>query len=250
MTLRLLICLLMLWPGVSHAGKVTVAIAANFTEPSKEIAAAFKARTGHDASLSFGPSGQIYTQIMNGAPYEVFMSADAERPVKAEAEGLGVKGTRFIYAYGALVLWSAAPKLIDGKGVVLKGGKFNKLAIADPATAPYGVAAVETLRKMGIYDAIAPKIVKGTSIAQTYNFVSTGSAELGFVALSQVHRAQTGSRWPGSYWIVPKSYYTPIDQQVILLKTGDKNPAARAWMAFLKSPEAEKIIRSYGYEVR
>ncbi|MDC7676363.1 molybdate ABC transporter substrate-binding protein [Asticcacaulis machinosus] len=247
MLLRLLLCLMLVLPitAVSYAGEVKVAVAANFTEPAKDIAAAFKARTGHEASLSFGPSGQFYTQIMNGAPYEVFMSADAERPLKAEAEGLGVKGTRFVYAYGALVLWSADPKLIDAKGAVLKSGKFNKLAIADPGTAPYGVAAVETLRKLGVYDAVAPKIVKGTSIAQTYNFVSTGSAELGFVALSQIYRSKDGSRW-----IVPKSYYTPIDQQVILLKTGDKNPAAKAWMAFLKSPEAIRIIRSYGYEVR
>ncbi|GGZ26724.1 molybdate ABC transporter substrate-binding protein [Asticcacaulis endophyticus] len=247
MLLRLLICLLWLLPitTISHAGEVKVAVAANFTEPAKDIAAAFKARTGHEASLSFGPSGQFYTQIMNGAPYEVFMSADAERPIKAELEGLGVNGTRFVYAYGALVLWSADPKLIDPKGAVLKRAKFSKIAIADPGTAPYGVAAVETLKKLGIYEAVAPKIVKGTSIAQTYNFVSTGSAELGFVASSQVYRTKAGSRW-----IVPKSYYTPIDQQVILLKTGDKNPAARAWLTFLKSQEAIRIIRSYGYEVR
>lgn len=247
MLFRLLICLMLLLPvaAASQAGEVKVAVAANFTQPAKDIAAAFKARTGHQASLSFGPSGQFYTQIMNGAPYEVFMSADAERPIKAETEGLGIKGTRFVYAYGALVLWSADPKLIDAKGAVLKGGKFKKLAIADPATAPYGVAAIETLEKLGVYDTVAPKIVKGTSIAQTYNFVSTGSAELGFVALSQIYRSKAGSRW-----IVPKSYYTPIDQQVILLKTGDKNPAARAWLTFLKSPEAAKIIRSYGYEVR
>ncbi|WAC49942.1 molybdate ABC transporter substrate-binding protein [Asticcacaulis sp. SL142] len=229
----------------SHAGEVKVAVAANFTEPAKDVAAAFKARTGHEASLSFGPSGQFYTQIMNGAPYEVFMSADAERPIRAEAEGLGVKGTRFVYAYGALVLWSADPKLIDAKGAILKSGQFTKLAIADPGTAPYGVAALETLKKLGVYEAAAPKIVKGTSIAQTYNFVSTRSAELGFVASSQVHRTKAGSRW-----VVPKSYYSPIDQQVILLKNGNKNTAARAWLTFLKSPEAMRIIRAYGYEVR
>ena len=230
--------------GQAMAAEVKVAAAANFTEPAKEIAARFKARTGHDASLSFGASGQFYTQIANGAPFEVFLSADRERPEKAEAEGLGVAGSRFTYAVGRLVLFSKTPGLVDGKGAVLKSGRFQKLAIADPKTAPYGVAAVETLKKLGLYDALSPKLVQGTSITQAYQFIDTGAAELGFVALSQVVALKGGSRW-----VVPAADHTPIDQQAVLLKTGAANPAATAFMAFLKGAEAKAIIKTYGYEV-
>jgi molybdate transport system substrate-binding protein len=231
--------------GPALAAEVKVAVAANFAEPAREIAARFKARTGHDATLSFGASGQFYTQIANGAPFEVFLSADRERPEKAEAEGLGVGGSRFTYAVGRLALYSRIPGLVDGKGAVLKSGRFQKIAIADPRTAPYGVAAVETMRKLGVYDALAPKLVQGTSIAQAYQFVDTGAAELGFVALSQVAMAKGGSRW-----VVPMADHTPIDQQAVLLKTGAANPAATAFMAFLKGAEAKAVIRRYGYEVR
>ena len=225
------------------AAEVNVAVAANFTEPAKEIAARFKARTGHDATLSFGSSGQFYTQIANGAPFGVFLSADRERPEKAEAEGLGVGGSRFTYAVGRLVLYSRAAELVDGKGAVLKAGKFQKIAIADPKTAPYGVAAVETMKKLGVYAALTPKLVQGTSITQAYQFIDTGAAELGFVALSQVVALKGGSRW-----VVPAADHTPIDQQAVLLKTGAANPAATAFMAFLKGGEAKAIIRKYGYE--
>lgn len=229
----------------AHASEVTVAVAANFTEPAKAIASAFETKTGHKVVMSFGPSGAFYTQIQQGAPFEVFLSADAERPTRLEAEGLGVKGTRFVYAYGALVLWSATPGFVDSKGDVLRKGRFDHIAIADPASAPYGVAALETLKKLGLSDTLAPKIVKGTSIAQTYSFVDTGSAELGFVAWSQIKKAGKGS-----WWLVPKDHYSPIDQQAVLLKQGAGDPAARAYIAFLKSAEAVAIIRSYGYEVR
>ena len=230
--------------GSAAAGDVQVAVAANFTEPAKAIAAAFQKKTGHTVTQSFGPSGGFYSQIQNGAPFEVFLSADAERPMRLEAEGRGVAGTRFVYAYGALVLWSATPGFVDSQGAVLKG-RYDHIAIADPASAPYGVAAVETLKKMGLYDQVAPKIVKGTSIAQAYAFVSTGAAELGFVALSQVVHEKGGSRW-----VVPKSYYRPMDQQAILLKPGEKDPAAKAYLDFLRGPEAISIITSYGYEVK
>jgi len=230
--------------GQALAAEVKVAVAANFTEPAKEIAARFKARTGHDATLSFGSSGQFYTQIANGAPFEVFLSADRERPEKAEAEGFGVGGSRFTYAIGRLVLYSKTPGLVDGKGAVLKSGKFQKIAIADPKTAPYGVAAVETMKKLGVYDALTPKLVQGTSITQAYQFVDTGAAELGFIALSQVIAVKGGSRW-----VVPAANHTAIDQQAVLLKTGAANPAATAFMAFLKGAEAKAIIRKYGYEV-
>lgn len=231
--------------GAALAGETKVAVAANFTDAAKEIAARFKAKTGHEASLSFGSSGQFYTQIANGAPFEVFLSADTERPLKAEAEGLAVPGSRFTYATGRLVLYSKTPGLADGKGAVLKTGKFEKLSIADPKTAPYGEAAVETLTKLKLYDALKPKIVQGSSITQAFQYVQTGAAELGFVALSQVINEPGGSRW-----LVPAADHAPIDQQAVLLKTGEKSEAARAFLAFLKGPEAKAIIRRYGYEAR
>ncbi|WP_425994012.1 molybdate ABC transporter substrate-binding protein [Caulobacter sp. DWR1-3-2b1] len=227
------------------AAETKVAVAANFTEPAKEIAAKFEARTGHKATLSFGSSGQFYTQIANGAPFEVFLSADAERPTKAETEGLAVAGTRFTYATGRLVLWSKTLGLVDGKGAVLAKGKFERLAIAEPKSAPYGQAAVETLTRMKLQDALKPRIVIGSSITQAFQYVQTGAAELGFVALSQVIAEKGGSRW-----IVPSSYHTPIDQQAVLLKTGANNDAAKAFLAFLKGREAKAIIKRYGYEVR
>ena len=234
----------MAFAGPALAAEVKVAVAANFTEPAKAIAARFKAKTGHEATLNFGSSAQFYAQIANGAPFEVFLSADRERPEKAEAEGLGVVGSRFTYAIGRLVLYSKIPGLVDGRGAVLKTGRFQKLAIADPKLAPYGVAAVETLRKLGLYEALRPKLVQGSSITQAYQFVDTGAAELGFVALSQVVTMKGGSRW-----VVPEADHTAIDQQAVLLKVGANSPAAKAFLAFLKGAEAKAIIRKYGYQV-
>ncbi len=227
------------------AADVQVAVAANFTEPAKEIAAAFEARTRDRVLLSFGASGQIYAQISHGAPFEVFLSADAERPAQAEKEGFAVPGSRFTYAVGRLVLFSKTPGLVDGKGAVLKSDRFQKLAIADPAVAPYGVAAVQTLTRLGVYDAIKPRLVQGASISQTYQFVETGAAELGFVALSQVIADTSGSRW-----LVPESDHAPIEQQAVLLKTGEHDPAATAFLAFLKGPQARKLIAKFGYGTR
>lgn len=240
---RFLATLLLLVAAPAFAAETKVAVAANFTEPAREIATRFKARTGHDAILSFGASGQFYAQIANGAPFEVFLSADRERPEKAEADGLSVAGSRFTYAVGRLVLYSKTPGLVDGRGAVLRSGRFQKIAIADPRTAPYGVAAIETMRRLGVEAQLRPKLVQGASITQTYQFVDTGAAELGFVALSQVVSVKGGSRW-----VVPAVSHTPIDQQAVLLKTGAGSAAARAFMAFLKGPEARAIIRSYGYE--
>jgi molybdate transport system substrate-binding protein len=231
--------------GPTLAAETQVAVAANFTEPAKEIATAFKAATGHTAILSFGSSGQFYAQMARGAPFEVFLSADAERPKKAEQDGLGVAGTRFTYAIGRLMLYSKTPGLVDGAGAVLSSGKFNKLSIADPAAAPYGTAAVQTMQKLGVYNAIKPKVVTGSSITQAYQFVETGAAELGFVAYSQVINVAGGSRW-----LVPTTDHAPIDQQAILLYTGQNNVAAKAFLSFLKSPPAVAIIKKYGYEVR
>ncbi|MGQ3018785.1 molybdate ABC transporter substrate-binding protein [Phenylobacterium sp.] len=228
----------------ARAAETRIAVAANFAEPAQEIAARFEATTGHRAVLSFGSSGQFFAQIANGAPFDVFLSADAERPIKVEADGLSVRGSRFTYATGRLVLWSRTPGLVDGGGAILARGGFDKLALADPKTAPYGLAAVETLRRLGLSDQLSPRLVTGTSITQAYQFTDTGAAELGFVALSQVVGHDRGSRW-----IVPATHHSPIAQQAVLLKRGADNAAARAFMVFLKGPEARAIIRRYGYEV-
>ncbi len=230
--------------GPASAGEVQVAVASNFSEPAREIAAAFRARTGHTANLTFGASGQIYAQIAHGAPFEVFLSADAERPAAAERAGLTVVGSRFTYAVGRLVLYSATPGLVDTQGRVLAQGRFAKIAIADPAAAPYGAAAVEVLQKLGLYEKLRPRIVTGASIGQAYQFTSTGAAELGFVALSQVAAVTGGSRW-----VAPSGLHRPIIQQAVLLIPGGNNPSARAFAAFLKSPASKAIIRRYGYEV-
>lgn len=227
----------------AFAAETQVAVAANFTEPAREIAAQFRTATGHTATLTFGSSGQIYTQLSRGAPYEVFLSADPDRPTRAEQDGLGVPRSRFTYAIGRIVLFSKTPGLVDPAGQVLRTGNFQHLAIADPAAAPYGAAALQTLRKMGVYDRLKTKIVTGTSITQAYQFVDTGSAELGFVALSQVINLTGGSRW-----VVPAANHAPINQQAILLHTGQANPAARAFLDYLKTPAATAVIRKYGYE--
>jgi molybdate transport system substrate-binding protein len=237
--------LLNLFTTQAFAADTQVAVAANFTEPAKEIAQAFTKATGHHAVLSFGSSGQFYAQMAHGAPYEIFLSADADRPKKAEQDGLGVPGTRFTYAVGRLVLYSKTPGLVDGDGAILKSARFNKLSIADPAAAPYGAAAIQTMQRLGLYAQLKPKIVQGSSITQAYQFVATGAAEVGFVAQSQVINQPGGSRWT-----VPAADHAPIDQQAVLLFIGQKNPAATAFMAFLKGPQAIAIIRRYGYEVR
>ncbi|MDV6333132.1 molybdate ABC transporter substrate-binding protein [Asticcacaulis sp. 201] len=234
--------IILAFPALALAKDIQVAVAANFTEPAKDIAQAFEKKTGTHVVMMFGASGAFYSQIQQGAPFDVMLSADAERPFKLEDSGLGIKGTRFTYAYGKLVLWSANPALIDPAGKVLAQGNFQHLAIADPVAAPYGAAAVDYLRKRGLYDALAPKIVKGASIAQAFSFIDTGSAELGFVALSQIHQSHKGSRW-----VVPIKDYPAIEQQAILLKD---SPEARAYLAFLKSSAGLNIIKSYGYDVK
>jgi molybdate transport system substrate-binding protein len=232
-------------PARALAAEVQVAVAANFTEPAKEIAAAFKAATGHSATLSFGSSGQFFSQITHGAPYEVFLSADKDRPEEAEKQGVAAPNTRFTYAVGRLVLYSKTPGLVDPKGAVLKNYRYSKIALADPTAAPYGEAAVETLQNLGLFETLKTKFVQGSSITQTYQFVATGAAETGFVALSQVVNEPGGSRW-----LVPETLHAPIEQQAILLWPGAKDPAARAFLAFLKGPQAKAIIKRYGYEVR
>ncbi len=225
----------------AFAAQTNVAVAANFTEAAKEIAAAFKQKTGHEAVLSFGSSGQFYTQIAQGAPFQVFLSADDTRPKRLIDDGLAVPESRFIYSVGKLVLWSKTPDLVKGEET-LKAASFAKLSICNPAAAPYGAAAMETMTSLNILEALRPKLVQGATITQAYQFVETGNAELGFVALSQLTGPETGSRW-----LVPQELYSPIRQEAVLLKSGASNEAATGFIAFLREPEARAIIEKYGY---
>jgi molybdate transport system substrate-binding protein len=231
----------------AQAADVSVAVAANFTAPMQRIAAAFGQDTGHKAILAFGSTGQFYAQIKNGAPFQILLSADDETPARLEREGLGVSGTRFTYAIGKLVLWSRQPGLVDDKGDVLRTGKFEHIALADPKLAPYGAAAVEVLNGLGLMSSLAQKVVQGENIAQTYQFVATGNAELGFVALSQVFA--DGKLTQGSAWMVPASLHAPIRQDAVVLGSGMDNVAAAALMAYLRSDKARAIIRSFDYDL-
>lgn len=244
-TLAAAACLLLggLPAASAHAGEANVAVAANFTAAARDIAAAFKAKTGDDVKLSFGSTGSLYTQITQAAPFDLFLSADEARPKKIASEGLGVPDSLFTYAVGKLVLWSRSPDEVKGEAT-LKAAGFDKLAICDPKAAPYGAAAVETMKALHAYEAVEPKLVVGANVSQAFQFVDSGNAELGFVALSQLAGRSDGSRWE-----VPQDLYAPIRQDAVLLRHGADNPAATAFIEFLKSPEARAIIEKYGYGV-
>jgi molybdate transport system substrate-binding protein len=227
----------------AFAADVSVAVAANFTKPAEEIGKAFTAKTGDTVTFSFGATGALYAQITQAAPFEVFLSADNKRPAQSVAEGFGVDGTVFTYAVGKVVLYSPSVDVTDGEAV-LRAGAFQHIAIADPATAPYGKAGVETLDKLRLTDAVASKVVTGENISQALQFVDSGNAELGFVALSQV-----AGKPPTRVWMVPADAYSPILQDAVLLKTGETDTAAKGFFEFLKGPEAAEIIRSFGYEL-
>lgn len=238
---------LCLWAaGAARAADVSVAVAANFTAPMQKIAAAFEADTGNKATLAFGATGAFYAQIKNGAPFQMLLSADDETPARLEKEGLAVTGTRFTYATGRLVLWSAQPGGVDDKGDVLTTGTFERIALANPKLAPYGAAAVEVLTRLKLLERLQPRFVQGENIAQTYQFVATGNALLGFVALSQV--MVDGRITKGSAWVVPVSLHSPIRQDAVILAAGKNSPAAAALASYLKGDKARAIIRSYGYE--
>lgn len=230
-----------------HAAEAQIAVAANFAEPIKAIASVLQKTTGHTLRISVGATGGLYAQIKNGAPFDALLAADTKTPAQLEADGLAQPGSRFTYATGKLVLWSADAARVDAQGAVLKGGAFRKLALANPKTAPYGAAAVQTMDKLGLTAALAPKLVQGESIGQTYNFAFTGNAEIAFVAMSQV--LEGGKLKGGSMWVVPQNLYAPIDQGAVLLKRGANNEAAVALMKLLKSPNIKDLIRSYGYGV-
>ena len=246
--LKSLLCALLLSATTVKAAEVKVAVAANFSAPMKVIAEQFERDTGHKAILSLGATGQLYAQIRNGAPFEIFLSADDETPLKLEKDGLAVIGTRFTYAIGKLVLWSKNPQLVDSKGEVLKTNSFEKIALANPKLAPYGAAAMQTLQKIGLASSLAPKIVEGSNISQTYQFVASGNAALGFVALSQVY--ENGRLKEGSAWQVPAHLHEPIRQDAILLKHAKDNSAAEALMKYLRSEKARNIIVAYGYALQ
>lgn len=229
-----------------QAAELRVAVAANFTAPMKKIAEAFEQETGHTLALSFGSTGKFYAQIKHGAPFEVLFAADDETPARLEREGEGVAGSRFTYAIGKLVLWSTQPGLVDDQGEVLRSGAFERIALADPKLAPYGAAALQTLNALGLADALARKFVQGENIGQTYQFVATRNAPLGFVALSQVFADERVTE--GSAWIVPQTLYAPIRQDALILARGKDNAAAAELMRYLQGDAAQAIIRAYGYE--
>lgn len=243
--LRRSLILTALLAGAAHADTVSVAVAANFTAPMQKIAAEFAKDTGHKAELSFGATGKFYAQISNGAPFGVLLAADDTTPAKIAREGKGVADSRFTYAVGKLVLWSKQDGYVDAQGAVLKTGKFQHVAIANPKLAPYGLAAEQTLTQLGLLEQIKPKFVQGENIGQTYQFAATGNAELGFVALSQV--MEDGKIKSGSAWLVPSSMYEPIRQDAIVLNTAKDNAAAKALMDYLRGDKARAIITSYGY---
>jgi molybdate transport system substrate-binding protein len=231
----------------AQADEVTVAVAANFSAPAQKIATAFAAATGHKATVVVGSTGKLYAQIKNGAPFGVLLSADDETPRRLAQEGAGVAASQFTYATGRLVLWSRQAGLVDGKGEVLQGTAFNHLSIADPKVAPYGAAAMEVMTKLGMLPKVQGRLVQGESIGQAHQFVASGNAQLGFVALSQV--MQDGKITEGSAWVVPANMHTALKQDAIVLTTAKDNAAALAFVAYLRSDATKTLIRSYGYEV-
>lgn len=246
---RVLSLLLVALMGVAtqaQADEVTVAVAANFTAPMQKIALAFEQDTGHKIVAAYGSTGKFYAQIKNGAPFEVLLTADDETPTKLVAEGAAVAGTQFTYAIGKLVLWSAKPAVVDGAGEVLKKGAFDHIALANPQLAPYGAAAVQAMKALGVWETLQPKLVTAENIAQSYQYISSGNALLGFVALSQVLK---DGKIEGSVWLVPATLYRPIRQDAVILENGRGKPAALALMKFLKGAKAQAIIKSFGYEL-
>ncbi len=231
----------------AFAEQVLVAVAANFVPPFREVALEFEKTTGHQLRVAGGSSGNFYSQIKNGAPFDVFFSADTERPKKLEDEGFGVKDSRFTYAIGRLVLWSPTADLVKGEET-LRSKNFKRLAMANPKTAPYGVAAMQAMQKLELWENLQPHIVMGESLGQTIGFIESGNAHLGFVALSQVLDPKVKGK--GSHWHVPTHLHEPIQQDVILLTNGKDNAAAKALLEFIGGPHAKAIIERYGYELK
>jgi molybdate transport system substrate-binding protein len=230
---------------LAQADEVLVAVAANFAAPMQKIAAEFEKDAGHKVIVSLGSTGKLYAQIVNGAPYEVFLSADSETPRRLAQEGFGLDSSRFTYGLGKLVLWSPDASLVDADGEVLKRKRMKRIALANPKTSPYGAAAFSAMTQLGLLESLRPHFVQGENISQAYQFVSTSAAELGFVALSQV--MVDGKLISGSLWRVPEHFYAPIRQDALLLNKGKDRQAALAMLAYLKGPKAQAVMRGYGY---
>lgn len=247
---RFVVVCLVLWSAGSafaDAAIVRIAVAANFANPMKMLANQFEKETGNKVLQSVGATAKLYAQIRSGAPFDIFLAADEATAERLERENAIVSGSRFTYATGRLVLWSAQANAVDAKGDVLKSGRFRHLAIAAPKLAPYGSAALQTLNQLGLEERLKPKLVQGESIGQTYSFVASGNAELGFVALSQVY--ENGQIQRGSGWIVPSTLHTPLRQDAVLLTQARGNPAAKDFLAFLRTNDAKSVIRSFGYSI-
>jgi len=229
--------------GAAAAEDIHVAVASNFSQVAQMLAASFAEGTGHEVVLIPGSTGKHYAQIRNGAPFDIFLAADVHHPKMLEEDRMAVTASRFTYAKGRLVLWSPIEGYVERRGEVLEFGDYRHLGMANPDLAPYGYAAREVLESLGLWEKLQDRMVRGENIGQAFQFVASGSAELGFVALSQV--TEPGNRMgAGSYWEVPQELYTPIEQQAVLLK--DKR-ASREFLDFVKSDEARAIIRQHGY---
>ncbi len=233
--------------GLALADEIQVAVAANFTAPMTQIAAEFNKDTGHSAKLIFGATGKFYAQIKNGAPFDVLLAADHDTPTRLVQEGDAVEASQMTYAIGKLVLWSSKPGLVDDKGAILKSAQVTHVAFCNPQLAPYGAAAVEAMKAIGVFDALQPKLVQGENITQAYQFVASGNAEIGFIALSQVYK--DGRVFEGSAWVVPANLYSPIRQDAVILAKGQGHPAAAELIKYLKSDKAKAVIRAFGYEL-
>ena len=241
----LLVCGLLSSP--VRAGEVSVAVASNFAAPMERLAPLFQKESGHTVKVSAGASGKLYAQIRGGAQFDVFLSADEEMPKQLMQDGFAVGGSRFVYATGRLVLWSAQPDLVDEKASVLNKGNFKMLAIANPRFSPYGVAAKETLTKLTMWNSIQEKLTKGENVTQTYQLVATEKADLAFIALSQVMRDGKVVEG-GSWWLVPPEMHQPIRQSAVLLSHAKDPAVAKAFLAFLRSEKARAVMRGFGYE--
>ncbi len=225
-----------------ESSEANIAVAANFSETANELAELFRKQTGHEVTLSFGSTGKHYAQITNGAPFDAFLAADAVRPKLLEDNGLTILNTRFTYAIGKVALWSSKEGYIDSQGAILAQGTFDYLAIANPRLAPYGEAAKEALESLGLWQSLEKRIICGETISQAFQFVQSRSAELGFIAYSQIKRP--GHAMCGSFWLVPQNLYNPLEQQAVLLTS---NTIAKAFLDFMRGSEARAVIGGYGY---
>lgn len=241
-----LMIMLAFWSSCTLAQELSIAVASNFTNAAQDIVSLFEKTTGHRVKVSFGSTGNLYAQIKNGAPFEVFLAADKQHPTEADKAGLTELGTRFTYARGKLVMWSGKNKAFSNGEAYVKGLEFSRVAIANPQTAPYGLAAKQVMEYLGIWEKAKSKLIQGDNISQVFQFAATNNVDIGFVAFSQVKAWKNST---GTLWKIPQAYYTPIVQQAVLLKKGKNNPAALAFIDFLKSSKARQVITSYGYIV-